>query len=447
MAEAANWSCRGAQLFGAWAIEPEKFAAMVNVVRSRGMEAISASRAAAQPPLPPPYVMRGGVALVPLSGPLTKHETSFQSIFGGTSTLRTRRALRQAQADDAVSAIMLRIDSPGGTVDGVADLVDDVRSVAATKPVWAYIEDLGASAAYWIAAAADRIIANRTALVGSIGVFATLEDSSAAADLAGIKVHVVRTGPHKGAGVPGVPIGQDDISDAQRVVDGIFRSFSADVQAGRELAGDKLDAVSTGQVWIASEAKRLGLVDSIGTFEDTVNKLGRAKPRRVGAAAAAATGVVSMHQTEDTVPTLAPAAARPSAEGPATIKALKEALPNADAEFREECLMAGLTLTQATSMHASRVAKENAQLKAKLAETEAKLAETQAAQAATPQRRSGAAPVPTSASTTGPISAKERVRALVDERVAAGEKRHEAHAKVMRQHPDLREALVAESNA
>lgn len=440
-------TCRGAQLFGAWAIEPERFGRLVGSASKMGLDRIMASHeaslAAARDQQRQRFQVAGdGVAVIEVSGPLTKHASSFQAMFGGTATLDIRRAVRAALADPDVKSILLRIDSPGGIVDGTADLVDDIRDAASQKATWAYIEDLGASAGYWIAAATDRIVANRTAMVGSIGVFAVLEDTSGAAELAGVKVHVVRTGPHKGAGVDGAPISEDDISDVQRVIDSTFRVFSRDVSSSRELAGEKLDAVTTGQVWIADEARKLGLVDAIDTLASTITKLGRSRTRPVAAKGAASTKGTAMHQDidkNDPAGTKAEAASTTApAPKPATMAQLKAEFPDAGADFWCECAETDMTIEQARKANALRLQKENAALKEKLAARDAEAAGT--------KRRIGAPPVPDEANKPQ-LSALASVEAKVDELVAAGMKRHDAHAKVMRQNPGLRDALVQEANA
>src|SRR5581483_9650939 len=104
-----------------------------------------------------------------------------QSSMGGTSTVMARRDIRQAVADQDVAGILLAIDSPGGTVAGTDDLAAEVRQARTSKPVWAAIDDLGASAAYWVASQTQRVTVNSpTALVGSIGTLQVIRDLSAA---------------------------------------------------------------------------------------------------------------------------------------------------------------------------------------------------------------------------------------------------------------------------
>jgi protease-4 len=122
--------------------------------------------------------------------------------------------------------------------------------------------------------------------IGSIGVIGVLEDSTGAAEQAGIEVHVITTGPFKGMGIPGTPVTDAHLGEAQRLVDGIFSHFKGDVSRGRGLSGKALDAVSDGRVFLADQAKRLGLIDEVQSL-DTALATGFPKaPRRRAARAA-----------------------------------------------------------------------------------------------------------------------------------------------------------------
>lgn len=217
-----------------------------------------------------------GVAVIRLEGQITKG----LSKFGGTSAVLTRRALRAAVADETVSRILLAIDSPGGQVDGIQDLADEVQRARQSLIVDAYIEDLGASAAYWIASQARRITANATAFVGSIGAFAVLQDLSGLAAREGIQVRVVSTGPYKGLGAPGTPVTQELVDEVQQQVDQIGSFFFTAVQQGRGLSAARLAAVTTGQLWIAASALQRGLLDGIGTFDDALATVAQRRPGR-----------------------------------------------------------------------------------------------------------------------------------------------------------------------
>ncbi len=222
--------------------------------------------------MPPPlsYVVTAeGVGILPLHGPTMKA----RSKYGGVSTVDARRQLRAMAADEKVGAILLHIDSPGGHVAGTKELADDVAAVDQQKPVHAYIEDTGASAAYWVASQARTIAANAMAMVGSLGTFTVLYDLSKAAEMEGVQVHVVSTGERKGAAAPGTPVTDADLAEAQRLVDGFDAFFRAAVRDGRELGAKEASGIWTGAVWLAGDAKGLGLVDRVEPFDATVERL------------------------------------------------------------------------------------------------------------------------------------------------------------------------------
>jgi signal peptide peptidase SppA len=219
---------------------------------------------------------KGGksVAVIRASGLLMKQQSSM----GGTSTVQLRRDIRSAANDPNVSGILLSIDSPGGTSSGTADLAADVRAAARVKPVWAQIEDLGASAAYWLASQADQVFANGpTTMVGSIGTYQTIYDVSGAAEQQGVKALHFATGPLKGAGAEGTKVTEEQQAYFQGLVDAIQEQFDAAVRAGRGMNATQLAAVRTGGVFPAKEAQALKLIDGIQSFDKTLTALASAK--------------------------------------------------------------------------------------------------------------------------------------------------------------------------
>jgi len=217
-----------------------------------------------------PYALdRNGTAVIPIDGQLQKGSSKY----GGTSSLAVRRALRIAREDPEVQAIMLHIDSPGGTVAGTDDLAEETRAAGALKPIAAHIDDLGASAAYWVASQTDFITASKTSEVGSIGTFAVLHDTSARYQAEGIQVHVVSTGPYKGALVDGVPVSEPALAEIRERVSAVNEHFLSAVQRGRGLRRGKLEELATGQVWIAEKAKENGLIDGVMSFDAAMGRL------------------------------------------------------------------------------------------------------------------------------------------------------------------------------
>ncbi len=211
------------------------------------------------------------VAIVKVMGTLMKSQSS---VGGGTSTVQLRRDIRQAATDQEVSAILLAIDSPGGTSAGTDDLASEVRMAAKQKPVWAHIDDLGASAAYWVASQASQIFANSpTAQVGSIGTFMVVYDMSEAAANEGIKVHRFATGPLKGAGARGTVLTEEQRAHLQQLTDETQSSFDAGVKRGRSLTDRQLADVRTGGVWTAQNAINMKLIDGIRPLGKTLDEL------------------------------------------------------------------------------------------------------------------------------------------------------------------------------
>lgn len=265
---------RATDYAGCWAIEPQAGAALWARAQRTNLAAHVAE--AASPKLRADYQVTTApngerVAVVYLIGTLMKAQSSMGS---GTSTVQARREIRKAAADPDVSAILLAIDSPGGTVSGTADLAEEVKQAAGKKPLWAYCDDLCASAAFWVASQAERVFANNgTAMVGSIGTLAVVYDLSAMAEAEGVKPLVFGTGPLKGAGTPGAPVTEEQQAYFRALVNDSQTSFDAAVRRGRGLSEKKLAEAKTGGVFLAADAQARGLIDGIAGFDSVVAQL------------------------------------------------------------------------------------------------------------------------------------------------------------------------------
>jgi len=220
----------------------------------------------------------GGVAVVSVNGTLMKGQPKF----GGTSTILVRRALSILVQDPQVNSIVMMIDSPGGHVAGTQQLADTVRAVNKRKPVLAHIEDLGASAAYWIASQAQSISMNRAGMAGSIGTYAVVTDQSEQYKNAGVKTYVVGTGAYKGAFAPGTEITSEQLDNLRREVADLAKPFLADVKRARKLTDNQLASVSDGSVFVGENALKNKLVDNLRSIEATIDAA-----RAIGAAAMA----------------------------------------------------------------------------------------------------------------------------------------------------------------
>lgn len=214
-----------------------------------------------------PYRMAGSKAILSLTGTLTKAPTSFS---GGSSTVYFRRLVSQAARDTDVSEIVIVFDTPGGSAAGTADAAEAVRLAALLKPVTGFIEDMCCSAGIWIASQCTRIVANRTAMVGSIGTLLVVYDYSRAAAMQGVEPLVFSTSGLKGAGVPGTVITEEQKAHFQRIVDDLNSHFLAAVQSGRGLTDEQMSAASTADVWIGEAAVTMGLVDEIASLDSVL---------------------------------------------------------------------------------------------------------------------------------------------------------------------------------
>lgn len=250
--------------FGPWMIEPQWFRDAVSAVQSGLLKADTRYEKQSEDDLSPyKWEVINGVAVLPIAGATMK----IRSKYGGTSSVDVRNAIRKAAADDNISAILLHIDSPGGTVAGTDALARDVADANKRKPVYAHIEDMGASAAYYVASQTRRITASPTSLVGSLGTRMAIVDSSEAAASEGLRVYDISTGEFKGAGLEGTKITDRQLAYFQSIVDEGGKHFKAAVMLGRGFDQAKTDALFDGRVHDAEVAKQLGLIDEVSTFD------------------------------------------------------------------------------------------------------------------------------------------------------------------------------------
>jgi capsid assembly protease len=216
----------------------------------------------------PPKVTGDHVAVVHVGGLLMKNPSPLMQKLGASSTRDIHDEFERAMLDPNTRAVLLHVDSPGGTVDGTQSLADHIyNSRNRGKPIHAVVDGLGASAAYWIASGAHKVYAaTPTTQVGSIGVLSTHVDVSKALDNAGVKLTHVVSGPYKALGAPSHPLGDDARSEMQSTVDGIHAEFAAHVARARGLSKDALAKVANGRVFLASDAAKHGLVDGVKGF-------------------------------------------------------------------------------------------------------------------------------------------------------------------------------------
>lgn len=267
-------SCLSAHL-GCYLMQPEVLGALVMEANRGELRALPAEE---RKPLQ--YTVKDGLAFVDIKGVLMR-----DSKMAASSTRALRSTLATAAADPEVLGILLRVDSPGGQALGTAELARAVRSAAAGKPVHAYVEAVGASAAYWVLSQAQRVTVAPMAEVGSIGTVAVLYDKSEQLRRDGIRVHVVATGPDKGLGADG-SVPERLLEQVRERVAEVQEGFTAGVSEGRGLTGERLEAVLSGRTWTGKKALELGLVDALGEEADAERELRAAMQARAAAAPA-----------------------------------------------------------------------------------------------------------------------------------------------------------------
>jgi signal peptide peptidase SppA len=260
------------QYFGDWLIRRKQLIDLVSAYRAGELPVNAETGAEREGVL---NIQRSGrIAIIPIHGVMLKGDSSFA---GTTSTVRIRRAIRAAIADKTIDAIMLSIDSPGGTVSGAFDLADDIASASGVKPVHAHVEDMAASAAYLAASQASTISATRTSMIGSLGVVTSLVDETGRLEKAGLKVHAVASSDSKAAGHDGA-VTPEMIEEAQRIVNDVNEHFIMAVRNGRGITDSqsrKLFDEPGGEVVLANDAQRSGMIDSVSSLDEAVSKLAK----------------------------------------------------------------------------------------------------------------------------------------------------------------------------
>lgn len=245
-----------------WVMEPRALDALF----ARVLEInISPNLAEVEIEQSPKLSITGDTAVILIRGILMKRIPFLFRLFGieTTSYLDIQRQIEEALGNDGIKKILLDIDSPGGKVAGAIETGQAIAEAASQKKVTARIEDLGASGAYWLASQASKIIAGPNAEIGAIGVFTVFVDYSKMAENEGVRVHVIRSGEHKGMGVPGAKITDSQISAVQKRVDGIADNFIKEVSSGRGMSVEAVRELADGRLFLATEAKRNGLIDNV----------------------------------------------------------------------------------------------------------------------------------------------------------------------------------------
>lgn len=257
---------------------PELITALLAQMSGEDVLAVSEqhlARASAPRETPP----AGSVRIIPVIGALSAR--GMQGWFGRIAGMDDlRREISAAAGNDEVSAIVLDIDSPGGSVAGTQETGEAVAAAAARKPVVAVANSLAASAAYWIGAQASEFVVTPGSISGSIGVIAMHQNAARMLERIGLEVTLIRSGERKAEGHPFGPLNEVARESLQARVDAAAGEFYAAVAQGRKLGVKTVkDRFGSGATFTASEAVANGLADRQASLAQVVAELSAGKSR------------------------------------------------------------------------------------------------------------------------------------------------------------------------
>jgi len=214
----------------------------------------------------------GAVAVIPMFGTISKRMGMLSEFSGGTSTEKLTTDFQAAMDDDEVTAVVLQIDSPGGSVYGVSELADEIfKARGQGKRIVSVVDPLAASASYWIPSAADELVVTPSGEVGSIGVFAAHMDYSKMEKKIGRHVTLVSAGKYKTEGNPYEPLSEEAEAAIQADVDEYYRQFTDAVARNRGTTSKAvIEGYGQGRILGAKQALAEGLADRIDTFDNVI---------------------------------------------------------------------------------------------------------------------------------------------------------------------------------
>lgn len=270
-----------------WAILPEYLVIIRNIVAQRaGLAAIEAADVINDEMAPLTHdaakhrhrrAGAGAIAVLNLFGVIAQRMSMIMQSSGGTSTELFGAAFRQAVDDPKIGAIILNVDSPGGNVAGVAELAREIFKARGEKPIIAVANSLSASAAYWIASAADELVVTPGGQVGSIGVVALHENIEGQLEQVGVEVTLISAGKFKTEGHPFGPLDDEAIAAIQESVDDFYDQFVDAVARHRGVRAARVrNGFAQGRVTTASRAVGFGMADRVATFDETLARFGAA---------------------------------------------------------------------------------------------------------------------------------------------------------------------------
>jgi signal peptide peptidase SppA len=216
----------------------------------------------------------GNVAVLPLFGTIFPRANLMTQVSGATSAEMFGRQFDELVKDPEVKGIVLDVDSPGGQVGGIEELSRQIYAARGIKPIVAVANHVMDSAAYYIGSAAEEVVVTPSGEVGSIGVFAVHEDISKQLEQDGVKLTVIKEGKYKVEGNPWEPLNEEAKAAIQQNVKDAYDAFVNSVARNRGKTAEIVrEGFGEGRTVGASRAVELGMADTIGTLDETVNRV------------------------------------------------------------------------------------------------------------------------------------------------------------------------------
>ena len=205
---------------------------------------------------------KGAIVIIPIKGMITSEETIFGLISASTEVIKD---IEEVEKKRKIKAVIFEINSPGGTPFASREIATCIEEM--DKPAVAWVREYATSGAYWIASACDEIVADELSTVGSIGAMSIRPDIGELMKKFGIAVETLKTGIHKGLGLPYEKPTDEERALMKKELDEIQHSFLRAIAKNRRLDDAKIKELSTGKVYLGREGKAMGLIDHLGGKE------------------------------------------------------------------------------------------------------------------------------------------------------------------------------------
>lgn len=206
------------------------------------------------------------IAVIKLEGIINDSESN--SLFRDlTSSNSAHELIKKATKDKSVKGILIRVNSPGGTVAASQELYNVIKKARKKKPVVITMGDIAASGGYYIASASDAIFANPGTITGSIGVITSYLNFYDLLTMIGVKGIVIKSGEYKDIGNPTRPLTEEERKILQALLDDTYNQFLKDVARGRKMPLSKVASIAKGLIYTGAQAKKAGLVDFLGDYQ------------------------------------------------------------------------------------------------------------------------------------------------------------------------------------